>query len=129
MEYSAQQIADLLKGKVEGDATIKVSSLSKIEEGKSGSLSFLSNPAYTSYIYNTDASVVILNYDTELTKKVKPTLTLIRVEDAYSSFATLLEIYYQDKMDKKGIEEPSSVSPSAILGNDCYVGKIGRAHV
>lgn len=122
MEFSAQQIAGLLNGTIEGDENVKVSSLSKIEEGKLGSLSFLSNPKYTPHIYNTDASVVILNHTVELTKKVKPTLTLIRVEDAYSSFASMLEMYYQSKMDKKGIEEPSTISPTAKLGKDCYIG-------
>lgn len=122
MEFSAQQIAGLLNGIIEGNENVKVSSLSKIEEGEQGSLSFLSNPTYTPYIYDTDASVVILNHDVELTKKVKPTLTLIRVDDAYSSFAVLLEMYYQSKMDKKGIEQPSSISATAKLGKDCYVG-------
>ena len=122
MEFSAQQIAGLLNGKIEGDESVKVSSLSKIEEGKPGSLSFLSNPKYTPYIYDTDASIVILNHTVELTKKVKPTLTLIRVDDAYSCFATLLEMYYQSKMDKKGIEQPSTISSTAKLGKDCYVG-------
>jgi len=122
MEFSAQQIAGLLNGKIEGDENVKVSSLSKIEEGAQGSLSFLSNPTYTPYIYDTDASVVILNHDVELTKETKPTLTLIRVDDAYSSFAILLEMYYQSKMDKKGIEQPSAISPTAKLGKDCYVG-------
>lgn len=122
MEFSAQQIAGLLNGKIEGDENVKVSSLSKIEEGAQGSLSFLSNPTYTPHIYDTDASVVILNHDVELTKEIKPTLTLIRVDDAYSSFAILLEMYYQSKMDKNGIEQPSAISSTAKLGKDCYVG-------
>jgi len=122
MEFTAEQIAGFLKGTIEGDANVKVSSLSKIEEGKSGSLSFLSNPKYTPHIYTTDASVVILNHDTELTQKVKPSLTLIRVDDAYTSFAILLEMYYQSKMDKEGIEQPSTISPTATVGDNCYVG-------
>lgn len=122
MEFSAEQVAGLLQGTIEGDKDVMVSSLSKIEEGEAGSLSFLSNLAYINHIYDTDASIVILNHTTELKKEVKSTLTLIRVEDAYSSFATLLEIYYQSKMDKKGIEQPSAISPSAKLGEDCYVG-------
>lgn len=122
MEFSAQQIAGLLNGVIEGDEHVKVSSLSKIEEGKPGSLSFLSNPIYTPHIYETDASVVILNHTEELTKKVKSSLTLIRVDDAYSSFATLLEVYYKSKIDKKGIEQHSTISPTAKVGKDCYVG-------
>jgi len=122
MEFSAQQIAALLKGKIEGDANVKVSCLSKIEEGKLGSLSFLANPLYTPYIYETDASVVILNTSTVLEKSIKPTLTLIRVDDAYSSFATLLEMYNSSIQNKKGIEQPSFISATAKHGNDCYIG-------
>lgn len=122
MEYTADQIAALLKGTVTGDGNVKISSLSKIEEGKPGSLSFLSNSLYTPHVYNTDASVVILNHTVELDKPVKSTCTLIRVEDAYTSFATLLEMYYASTQNKKGIEQPSHISASAKLGTDCYVG-------
>ena len=122
MEFSAQQIAGLLKGTIEGDALVKVSSLSKIEEGKLGSLSFLANPLYTQHIYETDASIVILNTATVLEKPVKKTLTLIRVEDAYSSFATLLEMYNNSKPTKTGIEQPSFITATAKQGIDCYIG-------
>jgi UDP-3-O-[3-hydroxymyristoyl] glucosamine N-acyltransferase len=122
MEFSAEQIAGLINGKIEGDKDVIVSSLSKIEEGETGSLTFLANVAYTNHIYDTNASIVILNHDTELTKAIKPTLTLIRVDDAYTSFATLLEVYHQSKMEKKGIEQPSTISDSATLGENCYVG-------
>jgi UDP-3-O-[3-hydroxymyristoyl] glucosamine N-acyltransferase len=122
MEFTAKQVAELLNGKIEGKEDVKVSNLSKIEEGRTGTISFLSNPAYTNYIYDTDASVVILNQTVELSRPVKSTCTLIRVEDAYGSFAKLLEIYHQFKQNKKGIEQPSYISPSAALGVDCYVG-------
>jgi UDP-3-O-[3-hydroxymyristoyl] glucosamine N-acyltransferase len=122
MEFSAKQIAGLLGGKVEGDENITVSTLAKIEEGKKGSLCFLSNALYTPYIYETDASIVIVNNSLVLDKPLKATCTLIRVEDAYGSFAKLLEIYQEFKHNKKGIEQPSYISPSAKLGNDCYVG-------
>jgi UDP-3-O-[3-hydroxymyristoyl] glucosamine N-acyltransferase len=122
MEFSAIQIASLLNGKVEGNESAVVSGLSKIEEGKPKTLSFLANPLYTPYIYETDASVVIVNNSLVLDKPVKSTCTLIRVENAYESFAKLLEIYNQMKMDKKGIEQPSFIAPSATLGKDCYVG-------
>jgi UDP-3-O-[3-hydroxymyristoyl] glucosamine N-acyltransferase len=122
MEFSAKQIAGLLNGKIEGNGDVKVSSLAKIEEGKPGSLCFLSNKLYTNYAYSTDASVVIINNDFVLDKPVKSTCTLIRVEDAYGSFAKLLEIYYEIKQNKKGIEQPSFISPSAQMGTDCYVG-------
>lgn len=122
MKFSAKQIAGLLNGSIEGDENVSVSSLSKIEEGKIGSLSFLANPLYTPHIYETDASIVIVKKDFVAEKALKPTLTLIRVDDPYGSFATLLDMYNQAKQNKKGIEQPSFISASATLGNDCYVG-------
>jgi len=122
MEFSAQQIAGLLHGEVEGDENSIVNNLSKIEEGLPRTLSFLANPAYTNFIYTTDASIVIVNKTLVLDKPVKASCTLIRVENAYESFAKLLELYTQIKGNKVGIEQPSFISPSAVLGNDCYVG-------
>ncbi len=122
MEFSAQQIAQLLSGIVEGDANITVNNLSKIEEGKEKTLSFLANPIYTNFIYTTDASIVIVNKTLHLEKPVKPTCTLIRVDNAYESFAKLLEMYTQVKGQKVGIEQPSFISESAKIGSDCYVG-------
>lgn len=122
MKFSAKQIAGLLNGTVEGNDEAVVSGLAKIEEGKPETLSFLSNPLYTPYIYETDASIVIVNKDLVLEKPVKSTCTLIRVADAYGSFAKLLEIYQQFKHNKKGIEQPSFISATATLGDDCYVG-------
>jgi UDP-3-O-[3-hydroxymyristoyl] glucosamine N-acyltransferase len=122
MEFTAQQIAALLDGTVEGDPNASVSILSKIEEGSAGSLSFLSNPLYTPFIYETDASVVIVNKNLALEKPVKSTCTLIRVEDPYGSFAKLLELYDRTRQAKKGIEQPSFISPSAKYGTDCYIG-------
>lgn len=122
MEFSAQQIAGLLNGEIEGDEKSVVSNLSKIEEGLPNTLSFLANPAYTNFIYTTDASIVIVNKSLVLDKPIKTTCTLIRVENAYESFAKLLELYTQIKGNKVGIEQPSFISTSAVLGNDCYVG-------
>lgn len=122
MKFSAQQIATMLNGTVEGNPEVAVNNLSKIEEGKPGTLSFLANAQYTPYIYETDASVVIVNKTLALDKPVKPTCTLIRVEDAYGSFAQLLEMYNHIKNNKTGIEQPSYIAKSAKLGNDCYVG-------
>lgn len=122
MEFSAKQIAGLLNGTIEGDENVKVSNLSKIEEGKPGTLSFLANTLYTPYVYTTDASIVIVNKGLELDKPVKPTCTLIRVDDAYGSFATLLEMYTQTKHNKTGIEQPSFISATARLGDNCYIG-------
>ncbi|HXU26403.1 MAG TPA: UDP-3-O-(3-hydroxymyristoyl)glucosamine N-acyltransferase [Bacteroidia bacterium] len=121
MKFSASQIAALLNGTIEGNADAAVSNLSKIEEGKPETLSFLANPQYTPYIYTTDASIVIVNKSLVLEKPVKSTCTLIRVEDAYGSFAQLLEMYNQVKNNKKGIEQPSFIAQSAKLGKDCYV--------
>ncbi len=122
MKFSAKQIAELLNGTVEGNENAVVSSLSKIEEGVQGSLCFLSNPVYTNYVYDTDATVVILKNNVVLDRPIKSTLTLIRVEDPYGSFAKLLEIYYAISQDKKGIEQPSFISATATYGKDCYVG-------
>lgn len=122
MEFSAQQIAGLLHGEVEGDPNATVTTLSKIEEGKPGTLTFLANPIYTPYIYTTDASVVIVNKTLHLEKAVKQTCTLIRVDNSYESFAKLMEIYNQFKGNKTGIEQPSFISPNAKIGTDCYVG-------
>jgi len=121
MKFSATQIAALLNGTIEGNADVAVSNLSKIEEGRPETLSFLGNPQYTQYIYDTDASIVIVNKSLVLERPVKSSCTLIRVEDAYGSFAQLLEMYNQVKNDKKGIEQPSFIAQSAKLGNDCYV--------
>src|ERR1043165_135342 len=121
MQFTAKQIAGLLGGTVEGNENVAVSSLSKIEEGKPGSLSFLANPLYTQYIYDTDASVCIVNNDLVLEKPVKSSLTLVRVENSYSSFAKLLEIYNEYRMNKKGIEQPSFIAASSKYGTDCYI--------
>jgi UDP-3-O-[3-hydroxymyristoyl] glucosamine N-acyltransferase len=120
LEFTAQSIADLIGGKVEGNAQEKVSTLSKIEEGTRGSLCFLSNPAYAPHIYTTAASVVIVNNDFVAENKIAA--TLIRVENAYHAFAKLLEVYNQIKNNKTGIEQPSFVSLSAKIGSNVYVG-------
>jgi len=120
MEFTAAQIANLLGGEVLGNPDASVSSLSKIEEGKVGSLSFLSNPAYTQYIYTTEASIVIVDKNFVAESEVKS--TLVKVEDARMAFAKLLEMYNQMRLAKTGIEQPSFISASAKVGNDCYVG-------
>jgi UDP-3-O-[3-hydroxymyristoyl] glucosamine N-acyltransferase len=122
MEFSAQQIADLVSGQVEGDENSTVNNLSKIEEGKPKTLSFLGNAKYEHFIYDTDASIVIVYKDFKPVKKLKDSLTLIRVNEPRESFAKLLEMYNQIKNNKVGIEQPSFISASAKLGNSCYVG-------
>lgn len=119
MEFTARQIADLLKGEIEGNEDVKVSRLDKIEGGTEGGLTFLANPKYTPYIYTTKASVVIVGKDFVAEQEVKS--TIVRVENAYQGFNQLLEIYNQIKRDKKGIEQPSYISQSAILGRNIYV--------
>lgn len=120
MQFTATDICVMLNGELEGNPNEAVNTLSKIEEGKKGSLSFLSNPKYEPYLYTTEASVVIVNKSLVLEKPV--TSTLIRVENAYTAFSVLLEKYNTIKLNKNGIEEPSYISPSATMGTDCYVG-------
>ncbi len=120
MEFSAQQIAELLQGEIIGNSEIKVHTISKIEEGKPGSLSFLANPKYTKYIYDTKASVVLVNKDFIAEKDISA--TLIKVEDAYQAFASLLEIYQQYKDNKTGIAKSSVIEETAKLGENLYLG-------
>ncbi len=120
MQLTAHQIGLLLNGTVEGNPEVSVNQLAKIEDAGEGSLSFLANPRYESYLYTTQASIVVINESFELSHPVSA--TLIRVKDAYSSFSVLLEKYNTIKMDKKGIEEPSFIHPSAKIGKDVYIG-------
>ena len=120
MQFSAQEISLLLNGTVEGDAFVKVDKLAKIEDGDAGSLTFLANPKYEQFLYTTNASVVIINQDQQLSGPVKA--TLIRVENAYSAFTVLLEQYNTLKLNKKGIEEPCFIHPTAQIGTDPYIG-------
>ena len=120
MKFTATQIAGLLEGEIEGDADAEVSKLAKIEEGTEGSLTFLANPKYTSYIYSTEATIAIVNKDFVAENKIDT--TLIRVDDAYKAFSKLLEYYNQVKMNKTGIEEPVFVSESAKYGENLYLG-------
>lgn len=120
MEFTAQVIAGFLNGTVEGDANAKVNDVSKIEEGKPGTLCFLSNPKYEKYLYTTEASIVIVNNSLQLTSPVSA--TLIRVPDAYQAFAALLELYNSARPQKTGIEQPSAIAGSAKIGENVYVG-------
>ncbi|WP_313113286.1 UDP-3-O-(3-hydroxymyristoyl)glucosamine N-acyltransferase [Aequorivita sediminis] len=120
MKFTAAQIAGILDGTVEGNDSVEVSELSKIEEGSEGSLTFLANPKYTHFIYSTKASVTIVNNDFVATDKIST--TLIRVENAYNAFSKLLEYYNQVKMNKTGIENPVFISESAKYGENLYLG-------
>jgi len=120
MKFTAAQIAGILEGEVEGDESVEVSKLAKIEEGSKGSLTFLANPKYTNYIYKTQASIAIVNRD--FVPENKLSTTLIRVENAYEAFSKLLEYYNQVKMNKSGIEQPVFISDSASYEEDIYIG-------
>jgi UDP-3-O-[3-hydroxymyristoyl] glucosamine N-acyltransferase len=120
MQFTAKDIALMLKGTVEGDPLAVVDQLAKIEEAGNGSLSFLANPKYEQYLYTTNASIVIINNDQHLAQPVKA--TIIRVDNAYSAFTLLLEKYNTIKLHKSGIEQPSFIHPSAKVGDNAYIG-------
>ena len=120
MEFTAKQIAELIGGRVEGNEQAAVHTFSKIEEGVEGAISFLSNPKYTHYLYDTQSSIVLVNEDVVLEKPVKT--TLIRVKNAYESVAKLLQIYESMKPKKTGIDPLAFVSSKATIGKDVYIG-------
>lgn len=120
MKITAAKIAEVLEGLVEGDPSVEVSTLSKIEEGVTGSITFLSNPKYNQYIYSTHASIVIVNKNFVAEHEVKA--TMIRVDDAYKAFSKVLEFYNQIKLMKSGIEQPSVISEGVQYGEDLYLG-------
>ncbi|MEE3144912.1 MAG: UDP-3-O-(3-hydroxymyristoyl)glucosamine N-acyltransferase [Bacteroidota bacterium] len=122
MEFSAEQIAGILNGEIQGNPKVIVNDLSKIEDGKAGTLSFLSNPKYEEYIYQTEASICIVNKTFTPQKSMPSDLTLIKVDDAYACFGKLLELYNQMYQKEVGIEEPSFVSDEAKIGKNCHVG-------
>ena len=121
MQFTAQQIALIVSGTIEGNPDTTVSSFGKIEEATAGQLSFLANPKYNDYLYTTKASLIIVSESLQLQKNI--TATLIRVKDAYTAFATLLTTYQNLKaQQKKGIESPSQIASTATLGTDVYIG-------
>jgi UDP-3-O-[3-hydroxymyristoyl] glucosamine N-acyltransferase len=128
MKFKAEEIALYLKGEVVGDPEVTVSNVSKIEEGKEGTLAFLANPKYENYLYTSDASIVLVNKDFVPREPVKA--TLIKVNDAYQAFAALLDLYMQARESlKSGVEQPSFIHQSSELGQNCWVAAfayIGR---
>ena len=120
MEFTAKQIADFVGGRVEGDINASVHTFAKIEEGTEGAISFLSNPKYTHYLYDTKSSVVLINEDVKLERSVKA--TLIRVKDTYECIAKLLQLYESSKPRKTGVHSLACISPKALIGKDCYIG-------
>jgi UDP-3-O-[3-hydroxymyristoyl] glucosamine N-acyltransferase len=119
MEFTAKQIADMIGGRVEGNENAKINTFAKIEEGKEGAISFLSNPKYTSYIYETKSSVVLVNNDLQLERPVS--CTLIRVDNAYECVAKLMQAYAQMQPKKTGIDSLAFVAKSAKIGKDVYI--------
>ena len=119
MEFTAKQIADMIGGRVEGNENAKINTFAKIEEGKEGAISFLSNPKYTSYIYETKSSVVLVNNDLQLERPVS--CTLIRVDNAYECLAKLMQAYAQKQPKKTGIDSLAFVAKSAKIGKDVYI--------
>ncbi|MCA1745277.1 MAG: UDP-3-O-(3-hydroxymyristoyl)glucosamine N-acyltransferase, partial [Bacteroidales bacterium] len=120
MEFTAEQISALINGEVDGNPQALVRDVSKIEEGRPETLTFLANPKYESYIYTTEASVVIVNKNFKPEKAIKA--TLIRVADAYRALAMLLQMYQESMPRKTGIEQPSFIDKTAQLGDFVYVG-------
>ena len=119
MEFTAKQIADFIGGRVEGNEQATVHTFAKIEEGKEGTITFLSNPKYTHYIYDTKASVVLINDDVELEKPVSA--TLIRVPNAYECVAKLMQMYAASLPKKTGIDPLAFISKTAKIGNNVYI--------
>ena len=120
MQFTAKQIADFIGGRVEGNENATVSTFAKIEEGQEGAITFLSNPKYTPYIYETKASIVLINEDVELEKPVSA--TLIRVKNAYECVAKLLQMYAASLPKKTGVHPLAFVAESAQIGKDVYIG-------
>lgn len=120
MEFTAKQIAEFVQGRVEGNENTAVHTFAKIEEGIPGAISFLSNPKYTHYLYDTKSDIVLINEDLVLEKPVTP--TLIRVNNAYEAVAKLLQLYESIKPKKSGIDPLAYISKSAKIGKECYIG-------
>ncbi len=122
MKFSASQIAQLLEGEVIGDINAEVSGLSKIDDGKKDTLSFLANPAYKEYIYTTKATLVIVSKDFEPEKNL-PEGHFGEGRRCYTEvLPKLLELYNEFKYDRKGISENAFIDPSATIGKDVYIG-------
>lgn len=120
MDFSAQQIAAFVQGEIVGDANATVNTFAKIEEGKPGSITFLANPKYAPYIYDTEASIVLVNRDFVPEKPIKA--TLIKVDNAYETLARLMTLYEQSKPKSKGVADTAVVAESAKIGKDVFIG-------
>lgn len=120
MEFSAKQIAQFIQGRIEGDENATVNTFAKIEDGKPGAISFLANPKYTHYLYNTESTIVLIDESIELEKPAKP--TLIKVKNARDCVAKLLQLYESMKPQKQGIDSLAFISPKAKIGKNVYIG-------
>jgi len=120
MKFTAQQIAEILNGKIVGNAEVEVYSLAKIEDGQKGDLCFLANEKYTPHIYITKASIIIVN--TSFTSDIEIAATLIKVEDAYSSFGKLLELYNKMQFNEVGISKKADIDKNSSIGDTVFVG-------
>ena len=120
MKFTATQIAGILDGEIEGDPRAEVDRLAKIEEGTAGSITFLANPKYTSFIYSTKATITIVSNNFKAEDRLST--TLIKVKDPYTAFSKLLEYYNQVKLNKSGLEQPSFISDSVSYGENFYLG-------
>jgi len=121
MTFTGSQIAEIISASIEGDPNVAIHTICKIEEGVKGGLSFLANPKYTEFIYNTKASAVIVNKDFVLEKPIQT--TLIRAENSYLALAKLLEFYQQMKPKKSGIMPQACVAETATIGENVYIGE------
>lgn len=122
MKFTAQQLAQVLNGTIEGDPGISVWKLAKIEEADEGSLTFLANPALTPYAYKSKASILVVTRDFEPEQSIAA--TMIRVDNPYNAFSTLLEMYSKIKLNKSGISSQAIISPTAKIGNNAYIGEM-----
>jgi UDP-3-O-[3-hydroxymyristoyl] glucosamine N-acyltransferase len=123
MQFTAKQISEFLNGSIDGNPDVAVTELSKIEDGKKGSLSFLSNPKYENFLYSTQASVVIVSK--EFNPSQEYTSTLIRVENPYSAFTVLLDKYNEAvnaQAEQSGVDKLAYVDPSAKIGKNVFIG-------
>lgn len=120
MKFTVAEVAGLLGGEIEGDGSLELKNLGKIEAAGSGDLCFLSNPKYTPHIYETGATAVIVSRTFVPEKALRP--TLIRVEDPYTSFTKLLELVSAHQNRKSGIETPSFIHPTVKVPENCYIG-------
>ncbi len=122
MEFTANQIAELVNGKVEGDSNASVSDFSKIEDARSGTLTFLANPKYEPHIYNTKATIALVNDSFLASEELPENLTLIKVKNAYESLAELMRLYDEVNTQNEGVDDQAFIHPSAQIGESVYIG-------